>query len=147
MAYYEGDPNNQNVQQDQNGQQFQQEEQGQQFQQSGPQQQYQQTSQGYNVVDAGQSPTKIMVFGIIACACGSAFGWTFFLGILAIVFGALAMSWSKKYMAANPVPNGQVKAGRITGIIGFVFGIVETVIMFIAILAGGCAACIDSMRY
>lgn len=144
MAYYEGDPNNLNNQQDQNGQQFQQGPQGeqQQFQQDGPQQQYQQTSQGYNVVDAGQNPTKIMVFGIISCGLGSVFGWTIVCGIVSIVFGALAMSWSKSYMLANPVPSGQVRAGRITGIIGFVCGIVETVIGFIYWLVVGCAACV-----
>lgn len=135
-------------QQFQQNQQYQQANQGQQFQQAGTQQQYQQTSQGYNVVDAGHSPTQIMVFGIVSLCVSVIIGWTVIFGILSIVFGALAMSWSKKYMQANPnVDNSQVKAGRITGIIGFIFGIIDVVFGTITWISVGCVACLAPLGY
>ncbi|MBQ9391086.1 MAG: hypothetical protein IJU02_02745 [Lachnospiraceae bacterium] len=138
---------NQQANQGQQFQQNQQANQGQQFQQAG-QQQYQQTSQGYNVVDAGHSPTQIMVFGIVSLCVSVIIGWTVIFGILSIVFGALAMSWSKKYMQANPnVDNGQVKAGRITGIIGFIFGIIDVVFGTITWISVGCVACLAPLGY
>ena len=82
-----------------------------------------------------------MVFGIVSLCASILVGWTVIFGILAIVFGALAMSWAKKFMMANPgVDDGQVKAGRITGIIGLIFGIIDVVGGLIAWLAIGCAA-------
>ena len=166
MAYYDENPNNQQpetqgqpvqpepqvqqaeqVQPEPQVQQAEQANQGQQFQQAG-QQQYQQTSQGYNVVDAGHSPTQIMVFGIVSLCVSVIIGWTVIFGILSIVFGALAMSWSKKYMQANPnVDNGQVKAGRITGIIGFIFGIIDVVFGTITWVSVGCVACLAPLGY
>ena len=94
-----------------------------------------------NYVDTGHSPSQIMVFGIVALCASILVGWTVIFGILAIVFGALAMSWAKKFMMANPtVDNGSVKSGRITGIIGLIFGIIDVVGGLIAWLAIGCAA-------
>jgi len=82
-----------------------------------------------------------MVFGIVSLCASILVGWTVIFGILAIVFGALAMSWAKKFMMANPgVDDGQVKAGRITGIIGLIFGIIDVVGGLIFWLAIGCAA-------
>ena len=134
-------------QQFQQNQQYQQGNQGQQFQQAG-QQQYQQTSQGYNVVNGGHSPTQIMVFGIVSLCVSVVVGWTIIFGILAIVFGALAMSWSKKYIQVNPnVDNGQVNAGRITGIIGFIFGIIDVVVGSIFWLSAGCFACFMPLAF
>lgn len=148
MAYYENDQNGQNVnpqgqapepqtQQAQAQPQYQQQQQYQQYQQ-----QPQYNNQGFNnYVDTGHSPVQIMVFGIVSLCASILVGWTVIFGILAIVFGALAMSWAKKFMMANPgVDDGQVKAGRITGIIGLIFGIIDVVGGLIAWLAIGCAA-------
>ena len=171
MAYYEYDQNGQNVNpqgqapepqvepQTQQAQPQTEQMQGQQAQQAQteqmqaqPQPQYQQqqqyqqqpqyNNQGFNnYVDTGHSPVQIMVFGIVSLCASILVGWTVILGILAIVFGALAMSWAKKFMMANPgVDDGQVKAGRITGIIGLIFGIIDVVGGLIAWLAIGCAA-------
>ena len=89
-----------------------------------------------------------MVFGIVSLCVSVIIGWTVIFGILSIVFGALAMSWSKKYMQANPnVDNGQVKAGRITGIIGFIFGILDVVFGTITWISVGCVACLAPLGY
>lgn len=159
MAYYENNQNGPQVEggaQPNNGQQFQQQDagqpnNGQQFQQQQQQQQYQQqtyqqqpqyNNQSFNnYVSTGHSPVQIMVFGIVSLVASILVGWTVIFGILAIVFGALAMSWAKKFMMANPgVDDGQVKAGRITGIIGLIFGIIDVVGGLIFWLAVGCAA-------
>ena len=165
MAYYEGDPNGQNGQGfpqeqsnmqgqsgmnqgqqqfNQNQQQFNQNQQFNQGQQNFNQQYQQQSYQQpyVNFVDTGHSPAQIMVFGIISIASGFLFGWTLIVGIVAIIFGALSMSWAKKWMEANPgVENGQIKAGRICGIIGLIFGILGIVGSIIALLTIGCAGC------
>ena len=169
MAYYDNDQNGQNVNpqgqapepqvepQTQQAQPQTEQMQGQQAQteqpqQAQPQPQYQQqqqyqqqpqyNNQGFNnYVDIGHSPAQIMVFGIVSLCASILVGWTVVFGILAIVFGALAMNWAKKFMMANPgVDDGQVKAGRITGIIGLIFGIIDVVGGLIAWLAIGCAA-------
>ncbi|MCR4610942.1 MAG: hypothetical protein K5644_03490 [Lachnospiraceae bacterium] len=143
---------NQNASQTQ-GQQFQQQaNQGQQFQQN---QQFNQGQPNYqqsynqpvnNYVDTGHSPVQIMVFGIVSLASSVLFSYTVILGVLSIVFGALAMSWSKKFNEANPGNNdGQVKAGRVCGIIGLIAGIVGMVVGLIVFLTVGCAACFASM--
>ena len=146
--------NSQPGQQQFNGQPGQQQFQGQQQFNGQPQQQFngqqqyqQQPYQNYqqpyvNYVDTGHSPTQIMVFGIVSLACGFFFSWTFLLGILSIIFGALSMSWGKKFMEANPgMDNGQVKAGRICGIIGLVLSIIGIVATIIVVAVTGCAAC------
>ena len=126
MAYYDEDNN---IQPQPQAVQYQQQYQGQY------QQQY---NQANNYVETGHSPVQIMVFGIVSLSVSVIFGWTIILGILSIVFGALAMSWANKFGGANPgVDNGQVKAGRITGIIGLIFGIINCVIgLFIWIFVG-----------
>ena len=170
MAYYDNDQNGQNINpqgqapepqvepQTQQVQPQTEQMQGQQAQAQTeqPQQQYQQqqyqqqqylqqpqyNNQGFNnYVDIGHSPVQIMVFGIVSLCASILVGWTVIFGILAIVFGALAMNWAKKFMMANPgVDDGQVKAGRITGIIGLIFGIIDVVGGLIAWIAIGCAA-------
>ena len=157
MAYYDNDQNGQNVNpqgqapepqvepQTQQAQPQTEQMQGQQAQTEQPQQaqpQPQYNNQGFNnYVDIGHSPAQIMVFGIVSLCASILVGWTVVFGILAIVFGALAMNWAKKFMMANPgVDDGQVKAGRITGIIGLIFGIIDVVGGLIAWLAIGCAA-------
>lgn len=155
----EGSQNNAQFQGQQNGQQFQQpQEQNYAQQQNYQQQTYQQQSyqqqnyqpynQGMGFVDTGHSPVQIMVFGIISVVSGAVLSWTFVLGILAIVFGALAMSWSKKFNTANPYANnGQVKAGRVCGIIGLIFGILGLVGTLITAMTVGCAAIFGALDY
>ncbi len=183
MAYYEGDPNqqngqgmnqqfqgqeignaqqtpetfnqnaqqsqetfNQNAQQNQ-GQTYQSEQQNQQQFNQGQtnyQQSYQQPVNNY--VDTGHTPAQIMVFGIISVVSGVLFSTTILMGVLSIVFGALAMSWSKAFNEANPGnEDGQVKAGRICGIIGLITGIVGIVAGIIIFASVGCVACFASM--
>ena len=153
----------QQFQQQAQGQQFQQQAQGQQFQQQDTTQQFQQqtyqqqpyqqqpgyNNQGFNnYVDTGHSPSQILAFGIISLCASILVGWTVIFGILAIVFGALAMSWAKKFMTANPtVDDGSVKGGRITGIIGLIFGIIDVVGGLIAWFAIGCAAILSTAGY
>lgn len=72
------------------------------------------------------SAIKTMVFGIIAAY----FAWYPFLSILGIIFGAIAKNSAKKILAADPsnLPTRHfAKAGRITGKIGFIAGIIMTV--------------------
>lgn len=90
--------------------------------------------------ESGHSPTQIMIFGIISLASGFVFGWTIFVGIVAIVFGALAISWANRYNATNmPGSDGQVTAGKVCGIIGLVFGIIG-IIIGLFVFMGTCAA-------
>ena len=148
MAYYDDNPNNQQTVNSEgqspepSGQAQEQQQQQQTYQQQTYQQQPAYNNQGFdNYVDTGHSPSQIMAFGIVSLVASILVGWTVVFGILAIVFGALAISWSKKFMMANPtVDNGSVKAGRVTGIIGLVFGIIDVVGGTIFWLVLGCAA-------
>ena len=65
---------------------------------------------------------SILTFGILAIAFGS----TFYLSFLGIVFGAIARSKAKTYLMSYPLV-GRAKVGRILGTVGFVLGIVLTV--------------------
>ena len=67
-----------------------------------------------------------MVLGIIAAALS-------YTGIPAIILGAIALSKSNKYLAVYGQTNGKIKAGRITGRIGLIAGIVYTVIWLLYI--------------
>ena len=68
-----------------------------------------------------------MVLGIIAAALS-------YTGIPAIILGAIALSKSNKYLAVYGQTNGKIKAGRITGRIGLIAGIVFTAIWTLYIL-------------
>ena len=78
---------------------------------------------------AGWSDTKLMVFGILAAAFAS----TFYLSFLGIIFGAIALSKAKIFAAIGAL-HGKAKAGRITGLVGLILGIVMTVFFFIYII-------------
>ena len=87
-----------------------------------------------------------MGFGIASICSGFLFGWTLVIGIIAIIFGALAMSWASKWTQANPgIEDSQVKAGKICGIIGLIFGILGVIGAIISIAAVGCAGCAAAM--
>ena len=71
------------------------------------------------------SAIKSMIFGIIAAY----FAWIPFVSILGIIFGAIAKKSAKKILAADPANTPTrhfAKAGRITGKIGFIAGIIMT---------------------
>ncbi len=72
-------------------------------------------------------PSQVLTMGILSLVfCGS--------GILGIIFGALGKKKAKAYVAENGGTVGQVKAGSIMSNIGFIIGIVMTVIWVIYII-------------
>jgi len=75
------------------------------------------------------SSTPILVFGILALALETIFG---------IIFGAIAISKAKKWVAAGNPLDGKAKAGKILGIIGLICGIITTIYLII-VIAGGVA--------
>ena len=79
-----------------------------------------------------------LIFGILAIAFGS----SFYLSFLGIIFGAIARSKAKTYMMSYPLV-GRAKVGRILGTVGFVLGIVLTVFftiwLIVVIAAAGSA--------
>ena len=77
------------------------------------------------------TPTSVLVWGIaaIACAC------TFYFAFLGIIFGAIARGRSNNYLAAYGPISTKAKVGRILGTVGFILGIVFTVILFFVIIA------------
>ena len=74
------------------------------------------------------SSTPALVFGILSLAF-------FDTGILGIIFGAIARSKAKQYLAANGVLDGKAKTGNILGTIGLVLGIICVVVVVILIIA------------
>ena len=83
---------------------------------------------------------KCMVFGILAAY----FAWLPFVSILGIIFGSIAKKAAKRILSAEPanLPTRHMSnAGRITGKIGFIAGIIMTVFwvlyfVFIIAIAG-----------
>ena len=79
-----------------------------------------------------------LIFGILAIAFGS----SFYLSFLGIIFGAIARSKAKTYMMSYPLV-GRAKVGRILGTVGFVLGIILTVFftiwLIVVIAAAGSA--------
>ncbi|MBR0351633.1 MAG: hypothetical protein IJH53_00305 [Oscillospiraceae bacterium] len=73
-------------------------------------------------------PSTVLTMGILAVVtCG----W----GILGIIFGAIGKNKARAYVDAYGQTTGQVKAGSIMSKIGFIVGIVMTVIWVIYIIA------------
>lgn len=78
------------------------------------------------------SGTSVMIKGIIALACAV----SFYLSIAGIIFGCLAKSGAKQFMNANGGQLfGKAKVGRILGKIGFIVGIVMSVLFVIWLIA------------
>ena len=71
-----------------------------------------------------------LIFGILAIA----FACSYYLSFMGIVFGAISMGKAKLYMASYPL-TGKAKVGRILGKVGFILGIVFTVLSLITIIA------------
>ena len=76
------------------------------------------------------TPGSILTMGILAVA----FCCSFYFSFLGIVFGAIGKSKAKSYLAYYGEPSGQVKAGSIMSKIGFIVGIVFTVLAVLAII-------------
>ncbi|MBR2582975.1 MAG: zinc ribbon domain-containing protein [Oscillospiraceae bacterium] len=93
---------------------------------SQPTEQYAPVSTGAPV----PTPSSILTMGILAVA----FCCTFYFSFLGIVFGAIGKSKAKSYLAYYGEPSGQVKAGSIMSKIGFIVGIVFTVLAVLAII-------------
>lgn len=83
-----------------------------------------------------------LVFGILAIA----FACTYYFAFMGIIFGAISMGKAKAYAASYPM-SGKAKVGSILGKVGFILGIVLTVISFITIIACSVASCADSYYY
>lgn len=83
-----------------------------------------------------------LTFGILAIA----FGVSFYLSFLGIVFGAITKSKTSLYMASYPL-TGRAKTGRILGNIGFIFGIILTVFFVIWLIVVIAAASAGSIYY
>ncbi len=80
--------------------------------------------------------TTSMVLGIIACVVA----WYPITSIVSIVLGAIAISMAKKvavYFATIALPTpGMATAGKVTGIIGLIFGILMTLFYLVVIVLG-----------
>ena len=77
-------------------------------------------------------PSNVLTMGILALAfMGS--------GILGIIFGAIGKNKAKPYVDYYGETTGQVKAGSIMSKIGFIVGIIMTVIwvLYIILVAVG----------
>ena len=79
--------------------------------------------------------TSNLVFGILALA----FNCFYYTSFLSIIFGAISMSKSKQYASMYPL-TGKAKLGSIFGKIGFIIGIVLTILVFITVVACICSA-------
>ena len=72
-------------------------------------------------------PSNVLTMGILALAfMGS--------GILGIIFGAIGKNKAKAYVDYYGETTGQVKAGSIMSKIGFIVGIIMTVIWVLYII-------------
>ena len=131
-------------------QQYQQYQQPQQYQQYQQPQQYQQYQQPvYNQGMPVENPVErslsksVLIFGIL----GIAFACTFYFSFLGIIFGAIALSKAKKYVASGFALEGRAKVGKILGMVGLILGIVLTVILLIVIVIAIIAASSYSSYY
>ncbi len=77
-------------------------------------------------------PSTVLTFGILAVA----FCCTVYFSFLGIVFGAIGKNKARAYVDAYGQTTGQVKAGSIMSKIGFIVGIIVTVIFVIALIVG-----------
>ena len=80
---------------------------------------------------AAPNNTPILVFGILALA----FACTFYFSFLGIIFGAINNGKVKTYLSQGGVIAGKAKVGRILGKVGFILGIVFTVLVVIILIA------------
>ena len=84
-----------------------------------------------------------LIWGIL----GIAFGCSFYLSFLGIIFGAIGLGKAKNYMAAGYPLAGRAKTGRILALVGMILGIVLTVFFVIWLIAVIAAASYTSSYY
>ena len=77
--------------------------------------------------EANALSTPILIFGIL----GIAFGCSFYLSFLGIIFSAIAKGKVKAFLAAGGVLSGKAKVGNILAKVGLILGIVLTVFFVI----------------
>lgn len=73
---------------------------------------------------------SILTFGILSIA----FACSFYFAFMSIIFGAINIGKVKQYGASYPIA-GKAKVGNILGKVGFVLGIVFTVLSLIVIIS------------
>lgn len=114
------------------------------------QQPYQQPypQQGYAAPQAPADPQQeaesksILTFGILALA----FGCSFYLSFLGIIFGAIEKGKANAFQATYGL-TGRAKVGSILGKIGFILGIVLTALFVVWLIAIIVAASSASSYY
>ena len=75
---------------------------------------------------------RALGFGITSLCCC----WLpFFMSVIGIVFGALAIKQSSNYARVTSVASGRAKTGKVLGIIGLVISIIVTSVWMLALLA------------
>lgn len=100
------------------------------------------TNNTYETVEA-PGTTAPMVMGIISVALC----WWIGGNIASIVLGAIAISKANKYVAGGFPESGKIKAGKITGMIGMIIGIVSAAIWTIFVFGIGCVGCLSAAYY
>ena len=78
--------------------------------------------------------SSILTFGIL----GIIFGWLG--GILVIIFSAVGLSKSKKYVAEGNELTGKAKVGKILATVGLILGIIGLIVGIIYIVMFAVAA-------
>ena len=74
--------------------------------------------------------SSTLVFGILSIS----FAFIPYVNFLGIIFGAIALSKAKRYVASGYVLSGKTKTGKILGIIGLISAIICTVFWLIIII-------------
>ena len=102
------------------------------YQQPQPQYQAQPQQPVVNATPQMEAQSKsVLTFGILAIA----FGCSFFLSFLGIIFGAIAGRKANEFIGMCGVLYGRAKVGKILGKIGLILGIVLTVFFVIYLFA------------
>lgn len=89
------------------------------------------TNTSSNCAASRPSHTKILVYGIIACA----FSLTLYLSFVGIIMGKLGLNLYEEYINTNAPFSRQADIGRILSKVGFIVGIVLTIIAVITLIA------------
>ena len=85
----------------------------------------------YSQPASSETSKSVLTWGIL----GLAFGVSFLLSILGIIFSAIAKSKAKNYLAANGVLDGKARTGNGLATGGLIAGIIFTVFFIIWVIA------------